>query len=77
MFTLDRVVPWGRSYDEYWRMFALSDDDARGRLLGCADGPANVAAVADAIRTDGLRVTIERVPYEFVRGGNQMMCIAR
>jgi hypothetical protein len=23
-FTLDKVVPWGRSYDEYLRMFALT-----------------------------------------------------
>jgi hypothetical protein len=25
MFTLDEVVPWGRSFDEYRRMFALTD----------------------------------------------------
>ena len=24
MFTLDKVVPWGRSFDEYQRMFALT-----------------------------------------------------
>jgi hypothetical protein len=27
MFTLDRVVPWGRSFDEYQRMFALTEAD--------------------------------------------------
>jgi len=36
MFKLNRVVPWGRSFDEYRRMFALSDCDLRGRVLGCA-----------------------------------------
>src|SRR5690349_1003112 len=47
MFTLDRVVPWGRSFDEYRRMFALSDEDlTRGRILGCADGPASFNAEA-------------------------------
>jgi hypothetical protein len=46
MFTLDQVVPWGRSYDEYCRMFALSPDDLRSRLLGCADGPASFNAEA-------------------------------
>lgn len=46
MFTLDTVVPWGRSFDEYRRMFALSDDDLKGRLLGCADGPAAFNAEA-------------------------------
>jgi hypothetical protein len=46
MFTLQTVVPWGRSFDEYRRMFALSDHDLNGRILGCADGPAAVNAEA-------------------------------
>jgi SAM-dependent methyltransferase len=41
MFTLDQVVPWGRSFDEYRRMFALTDADLRSRILGCGDGPAS------------------------------------
>ena len=48
MFTLDRVVPWGRSFDEYRRMFALSDGDLDRRILGCADGPASFNAEATA-----------------------------
>jgi hypothetical protein len=40
MFTLDKVVPWGRSFDEYSRMFSLTRDDLAGRVVGCADGPA-------------------------------------
>src|SRR5258706_6896915 len=51
MFTLDQIVPWGRSFDEYRRMFALSDDDLRARILGCADGPASFNA--DATRLGG------------------------
>jgi hypothetical protein len=39
MFTLDQVVPWGRSFDEYQRMFALTGADL-GLILGCGDGPA-------------------------------------
>ena len=46
MFTLDQVVPWGRSFDEYRAMFALTDADLRGRLLGCGDGPASFNAGA-------------------------------
>src|SRR5262245_43315032 len=46
MFALDDVVPWGRSFDEYRRMFALTDDDLRLRILGCADGPASFNAEA-------------------------------
>ncbi len=39
-FTLDKVVPWGRSYEEYVDMFDLSDGDLQRLLLGCGDGPA-------------------------------------
>jgi hypothetical protein len=46
MFTLDQVVPWGRSFDEYRAMFALSEADLRLRILGCADGPASFNAEA-------------------------------
>jgi hypothetical protein len=46
MFTLDQVVPWGRSLDEYQRMFALTEDDLRSSILGCADGPASFNAEA-------------------------------
>ena len=48
MFTLDQVVPWGRSFDEYRRMLALSSDDLHRRILGCADGPASFNAEANA-----------------------------
>jgi hypothetical protein len=54
MFTLDDVVPWGRSFDEYRRMFALADDDLRLRIVGCGDGPASFNA--EATRA-GARVT--------------------
>lgn len=37
---LKTVVPWGRSFDEYVRMFALSSTDLERRILGCGDGPA-------------------------------------
>ena len=53
MFTLDQVVPWGRSFDEYARMFGLTDTDLRGRILSCADGPASFNAEATA---RGIRV---------------------
>ncbi len=38
---LEQVVPWGRSRDEYVRMFALTPDDLRRRILDCAGGPAS------------------------------------
>jgi hypothetical protein len=46
VFTLDQVVPWGRSFNEYVRMFALSDEDLSRTILGCGDGPASFNAEA-------------------------------
>jgi hypothetical protein len=45
-FELDHVVPWGRCFDEYARMFALTDAELTGRILGCGDGPASFNAEA-------------------------------
>jgi hypothetical protein len=46
MFALDQIVPWGRSFDEYRRMFVLRDAELRLSILGCADGPAGFNAEA-------------------------------
>jgi hypothetical protein len=45
-FALSEVVPWGRTFEEYRAMFALSDADLARRILGCADGPASFNALA-------------------------------
>lgn len=45
-FTLQEVVPWGRSLSEYERMFALTPRDFKKKLLGCGDGPASFNAEA-------------------------------
>ena len=45
---LHEVIPWGRSFEEYRRMFALTDDDLAGHILGCGDGPASFNAEATA-----------------------------
>jgi hypothetical protein len=44
-FTYESAVPWGRSFEEYVQMFALSERDLSLRILGCADGPAAFNAV--------------------------------
>ena len=44
MFSYASVVPWGRSYAEYLRMFDLQPPERGGlggRTLGCGDGPAS------------------------------------
>lgn len=45
-FELEEVVPWGRSFGEYLRMFALTEADLGKRILGCGDGPASFNAFA-------------------------------
>ncbi len=42
--NIPKIVPWGRSLDEYKRMFALTDDDRSRSVLGCGDGPASFNA---------------------------------
>ena len=63
-FSLDQVVPWGRSFDEYAAMFALSDSDLRKSFLGCSDGPANFNCVLT--QRGGLAVSADPL-YHFTK----------
>lgn len=61
-FELENVVPWGRSFDEYVAMFALTERDLGRRILDCGGGPASFNAVA---AKRGLDVTSLDPIYEF------------
>ncbi|WP_204136941.1 SAM-dependent methyltransferase [Halomicronema sp. CCY15110] len=63
-FSLDKVVPWGRSFEEYVAMFDLSDKDLACRVLGCGDGPAGFNA--ELARRGGRVVSIDPI-YAFSR----------
>ncbi len=63
-FTLEKVVPWVRSFDEYAAMFSLSNADLDKRILGSA---------VDNLNNDGYKCTVKKVTYEFQRGGNKML----
>ncbi len=63
-FTMKDVVPWGRSFEEYIAMFALTDADLQGRILGCGDGPASFNAV---LTNRGGRVVSVDPLYRFSR----------
>ena len=56
---LDQVVPFGRGYDEYVSMFALSEADLGRRILACADGPASFNAVLH--RRGGCVVSVDPI----------------
>src|SRR6478672_2260093 len=63
--TINSAYPWGRSFDEYRRMFRLSEEDLSrpGGILGCADGPAAFNA---AMRAMGRRRVVSCDPlYQF------------
>lgn len=64
-FTLDHVVPWGRSFDEYVRMFDLSAADLSFRILGCGDGPAAFNA---GLTVRGGRIVSADPVYAFSAG---------
>ncbi|MEN8215548.1 MAG: SAM-dependent methyltransferase [Pseudomonadota bacterium] len=61
-FTLEKVVPWGRSFDEYVSMFSLSDTDLDKRILGCGDGPAGFNA--KLTQRGGMVVSVDPI-YQF------------
>ena len=61
-FTIDGVVPWGRTMAEYCGMFDLGERDLRGRILGCGDGPASFNAEMSA---QGYRVVSVDPLYAF------------
>jgi hypothetical protein len=60
--TINHAYPWGRSFEEYRRMFSLSEADWGGRILGCADGPASFNL---AMRRRGGRVISCDPLYQF------------
>jgi len=61
-FTLEKVVPWGRSFDEYVAMFSLSKQDLEKRILGCGDGPASFNAIHS--RSGGKIISVDPL-YQF------------
>ena len=45
-FSIDRVVPWGRTFAEYQAMFGLSPADLCGRIAYVDAGSAIAAEAA-------------------------------
>jgi hypothetical protein len=62
VMKLDKVVPFGRSLDEYIKMFNLSAEDLQKNILGVGDGPASFNAEGT---TKGYRITSIDPIYQF------------
>ena len=65
---LETIVPFGRSLDEYIKMFDLTDADLSKCLLGVGDGPASFNAEATQL---GYTVTSIDPLYQF--SGNEIL----
>ena len=61
-FLLENVVPWGRTQQEYIKMFALSEVDLRKKIAGFGDGPASFNVESTAA---GLDVVSLDIVYQF------------
>ena len=59
---LNKVIPFGRSMDEYVHMFNLTLDDLEKKLVGVGDGPASFNA--ELARTGGSVTSVDPL-YEF------------
>lgn len=62
VIKLDKVVPYGRSFDEYTKMFNLSSEDLQKHILGVGDGPASFNAEGTA---KGCKITSIDPIYQF------------
>jgi hypothetical protein len=62
VMKLDQIVPFGRSLDEYIKMFDLSSEDLQKPILGVGDGPASFNAEGTA---KGYNITSIDPIYQF------------
>ncbi|MGL5835738.1 MAG: SAM-dependent methyltransferase, partial [Waterburya sp.] len=62
VMKLDKVVPFGRSLDEYIKMFNLTSEDLQQSILGVGDGPASFNAEGTV---KGYKITSIDPIYQF------------
>ena len=55
------IKPWGRSFNEYVRMFSLTPVDLKRKIIGCGDGPASFNAELTAL--GGNIISIDPIYY--------------
>lgn len=48
-YLLENVVPWGRNFNEYKKMFQLTDEDLSKKIIGFGDGPASFNCEAEKL----------------------------
>lgn len=63
-FKLNHVVPWGRTFEEYSRMFRLTEEDLGKRIAGFGDGPASFNCEGHRM---GMDITSFDMIYRFTK----------
>lgn len=63
-FELKNVVPWGRSLEEYIKIFKLTDSDLNSRIISFGDGPASFNS--EMIKLDKMVVSLDPI-YQFTK----------
>ena len=63
-YTLQSIVPWGRTLGEYRAMFLLTKQDLQQKILGCGDGPSSFNF--EATKLNGNITSIDPI-YQFTK----------
>lgn len=76
-FSLESVVPWGRSLDEYVQMFGMTTSDLAKKIIGCGDGPASFNAEMTNLGASVVSVDpIYRFSKEEIQNRIDQTCLA-
>jgi len=63
-FQLKNVVPWGRSLEEYRKMFSLTESDLNNKIISFGDGPASFNS--EMTKLDKTVVSLDPI-YQFTK----------
>lgn len=63
-FELKNVVPWGRSLEEYIKMFNITNSDINNRIISFGDGPASFNS--EMTKLDKTVVSLDPI-YQFTK----------
>jgi hypothetical protein len=63
-FELKNAVPWGRSLEEYIKIFKLTDSDLNTRIISFGDGPASFNS--EMTKLDKMVVSLDPI-YQFTK----------
>ena len=60
---LENVVPWGRCFEEYVKMFDLTSDELKLNIVDCGGGPSSFNV--EMTKLDGKVISCDPI-YQFI-----------